>query len=121
MTTTEPVNIVWGVQWDIFVMPSAFEASMPQQPGPMSEPEPTDAEREAWQDYIQANAAFEEQMVTLADDEDNWSTTVAVAASGEEEARTTLAQLREANEGNPFNRNFVLVQAVEPVWTVVEA
>lgn len=120
MTTSQPVNVVWGVQWEIFVMPAAFEASMPQQPGPMSEPEPTDEEREAWQDYIAANAEFEQQMITLADDDDNWATTVSVAASGEDEARSTLQALDEANQGNPFNRNFRLVTAVEPVWTPVD-
>lgn len=118
MTTTEPVNVVWGVQWEIFVMPESFAGSMPVQPDSMSE-DPTEEEREAWQAYITANAEFEAQMVNLAADDDNWSTTVSVAASGEDEARQMLGYLNEANAGNPFNRNFRLVQAVAPVWTEV--
>lgn len=118
MTTTEPVNIVWGVQWEVFVMPEAFAGSLPVAPAPMSE-EPTDEEREAWQSYLEANAAFEAEMLTLTGDEDNWS--VAVSPMDEASARDTLPLLRDANQGNPFNRNYQLVQAVEPVWTVVEA
>ncbi|AKF14462.1 hypothetical protein SEA_FLAGSTAFF_25 [Mycobacterium phage FlagStaff] len=118
MTTTEPVNIVWGVQWEVFVMPESFASSLPVAPAPMSD-EPTDEEREAWQTYLEANAAFEAEMITLTGDEDNWSPTVAVM--DEEQARNSLPMLRDANQGNPFNRNFQLVQAVEPVWTVVEA
>ena len=117
MTLVEPVNVVWGIQWDIFVMPEAFEESRPKAPEPMSD-EPTDEEREAWQEYLAADAAFEQQMVALTGDEDNWSPTVTVM--DEESARRTLPELRAANEGNPFNRNFRLVQAVEPVWTEVE-
>ncbi|QHB37338.1 hypothetical protein I5G58_gp036 [Mycobacterium phage BirdsNest] len=119
MTLSQPVNIVWGVQWEIFVMPPAFEESRPKAPEAMSD-DPTPEEQQAWQDFLAADAAFEQQMVTLAADEDNWATTVSVSATGEEEARSTLAILRDSNEGNPFNRNFVLVQSVEPTWTVVE-
>lgn len=118
MTTTEPVNVVWGVQWDVFVMPAEFAGSLPVAPPPMGE-DPTEEEREAWQTYLEANAAFEAQMVQLAGDDDNWSPTVAVF-DDEQMARDNLVMLRDANTGNPFNRDFQLVQAVEPVWTVVE-
>lgn len=117
MTTTEPVNIVWGVQWEVFVMPESFAESLPVAPAPMSD-EPTDEEREAWQEYLTRNAEFEAQMLALTGDEDNWS--VAVSVMDEASARQTLPMLRDANQNNPFNRNYQLVQAVEPVWTVVE-
>lgn len=119
MTTSEPVNVVWGVQWDIFVMPPAFEKSLPVAPEAMGD-DPTPEQQDAWAKFITDTAAFEAEMLALTDDEDNWSSTVTVAANGEEEARSTLAVLREANASNPFNRNFELVRSVEPVWTVVE-
>lgn len=118
MTTTEPVNIVWGVQWEVFVMPEAFAGSLPVAPAAMGD-DPTDEERAAWEAFITDTAAFEAEMLALTGDEDNWSTAVTIAANGEEEARSTLATLVPANEGNPFNRNYQLVRSVEPVWEIV--
>ena len=119
MTLTQPVNVIWGVQWDIFVMPAAFEASRPKAPEAMGE-DPSPEEQQAWADFIRADAEFEAEMVTVAADEDNWFPTVSVAPEGEQAARDMLAALTEANEGNPFNRNFRLVTSVEPVWTPVD-
>jgi hypothetical protein len=121
MTTAVPSTVIWGVQWEVFVMPASFEGERPKPPDMLGE-DPTEAEVDAYNEasaaFVTANAAFEAEMVTVAQDEANWFHTVSTM-DDEQSARETLTVLRDANEGNPFNRAFELVKANRPRWVVV--
>lgn len=121
MTTAVPSTVIWGIQWEVFVMPASFETERPKPPEYPGEDAPTeqiDAYNEAAAAFVTANAAFEAEMEQVAQDEANWFTTVS-PMDDEDSARDTLPVLRQANDGNPFIRNFELVKANRPRWTVV--
>ena len=114
---TIPENALWGIQWEVFTVPDSAALYQPVAPQ-MSDP-PTDDELAALARYVTANQEFEESLLALVGDEDNWDTTVTRYAD-EDEARSNLPVLQQVNEGNPFNRNFVLVWSPPRTWTVVE-
>ena len=115
---TIPENALWGIQGEVFTVPDSAAVYQPTAPPAMSDP-PTDDELAAWGRYAAADKAFEDSMLTLVGDDANWDTTVSRYAD-EDEARANLPILQQVNEGNPFNRNFVLVWSPPRTWTVVD-
>ena len=113
-----PADAVWGIQWDVTVLPDN-DPSIPVQPQQPDHPY-DDPYLEEWAAYNTAISQWYADIVTLANIHPEWWRPTVTTYSSESAAREDLVGKTGINAGNPFTRNTQLVWSAPTVWTPAE-
>ncbi len=115
---TIPADAVWGIQWEVPVLPDNSPDVPPQ---PQQPDVPWDAEHDdVWNAYNVAINRWYADIVALAAIHQEWWQPTVTTYANETAARDDLTGKTGINNGNPFARNTQLVWSQPTVWTPVE-
>ena len=110
-----PADAVWGVQWEVPILP-ANDPSVPPQPQQPDAP----GDDPAWGPYNDAISQWYQDILDLANMHPEWWQLTVSTAATESSARKLFADLAEAHSHSTFTRNTQLVWSQPTVWTPVE-
>ena len=115
---TAPADAVWGVQWEVTVLPDndPIVPVQPQQPDEQWSDDPEGP----WVAYNTAITQWYADIVALANLHDEWWQPTVTTFSSEAAARRELVGLTEIHNGTPFARNTRLVWSPPTGWTAAE-
>lgn len=112
--TAIPADAVWGVQWEVPILP-ANDPSVPPQP---QQPDAPGGDP-AWGPYNDAISQWYQDILDLANMHEEWWKPTVSQFPDEPTARDMYGKLKANHDATPFARGTTLVWSNPTVWTPV--